>query len=61
MVVVLAGVHDQLFVAAAGELARDRCKLDERRTCTDHTEHFHNGVPLSGRVVHAGTALSGVC
>ncbi|MER5446769.1 hypothetical protein ABT065_14140 [Streptomyces sp. NPDC002764] len=61
VVVVPAGAHDQVFVAAAGKLPRDRRKPDERRTCSDRTEHFHNGVPLSGRVFHAGTALSGVC
>ena len=61
VVVVPAGAHDQVFVAAPGELPRDRRKLDEWQRCSDHTEHFHNGVPLSGRVVQAGTALTGVC
>ncbi|MCF1645400.1 O-antigen ligase family protein [Streptomyces indiaensis] len=45
----LNGVHDQVRVAAACEMPRDRRRLDELRTCADHAQHFHSCVPLSYR------------
>ncbi|GAP48565.1 amino acid adenylation domain-containing protein [Streptomyces azureus] len=60
VVIVQAGVHDPVLAAAAGEVPRDRRRLDDLRTCADHAEPLHNGVPPSYRAV-ADKALPGAC
>jgi hypothetical protein len=41
MVVVLARMHDDVFMTLGNQSLVDRCKFYELRSCADNTENLH--------------------